>query len=83
MPFAGPFKAVQFTFLRSVTHLFFIVGPDQNMATKRHYNLYPGLILGAFCTILRAPPVGTGLGAKFCQKPVKNQNENYNFDYLF
>ncbi len=29
--------------------------------------------MGAFCTIFRARPFGTGLGAKFGWKPVKNQ----------
>jgi hypothetical protein len=57
-----------------VTHFkFVIVGPDQKMVTKRPYNWSPGLILGAFCTIFRARPVATGLGAKFGRKPAKNQ----------
>ncbi len=38
---------------------------DQEMATKWLYNWSPGLISGAFCTIFRAWPVGTGLGTKF------------------
>ena len=42
-----------------------------------------GVLLGAFCTIFQARPVGTGLGAKFGQKPAKNQNQNYNLYYLF
>ncbi len=29
--------------------------------------------MGAFCTICRARPVGTGLGAKLGRKPAKNQ----------
>ncbi len=63
------------SYLRLVTHFqFLIVGPDQEMATKRPYNWSPGLILGAFCTIFRARPVGTGLGAKFGRKPAKNQS---------
>ena len=49
------------------------VGPDQKMVTKRPSNWSPGLILNAFCTIFRARPVGTGLGAKFGRKPAKNQ----------
>jgi hypothetical protein len=53
------------------------------MVTKRPLNWSPGLILGAFCTIFRARPVGTGLGAKFGRKPAKNQNQNYNFYYIF
>ena len=52
---------------------FIFVGADQNMVTKRPQNWSPGLILGAFCTIFRARPVGTGLGAKFGRKPAKNQ----------
>ncbi len=56
--------------LRLVTHFkFSIVGPDQKMVTKQLYNWSPGPILGAFCTIFRARPVGMGLGAKFDWKP--------------
>ncbi len=40
-------------------------GLDQELATNWSYNWFPGLILGAFCTIFRACPVGVGLGAKF------------------
>ena len=64
-----------------------VVGPDQKMVTERPYNWSPGLILGAFCIIFRARPVGTGLGAKFGRKPAKNQIKiislsayNYNFE---
>ncbi len=61
-------------YLRLVTDLkLLFVGPDQKMVTKRPYNWSPGLILTAFCTILQARPVGTGLGAKFGRKPAKNQ----------
>ncbi len=60
--------------LRLVTHFkFLFLGPDQKMVTKRPENWPPGLILGAFCTIFRARPVGAGLGAKFGRKPAKNQ----------
>ncbi len=66
-----------YTYLRLVTHLkCAIVGPDHKMVTKRPQNLSPGLILGALCTIFRARPVGTGLGAKFGRKPAKTQNKN-------
>ena len=34
--------------------------------------------MGVFCTIFRARPVGTGIGAKFGRKPAKTQNQNYN-----
>ncbi len=59
-----------------VTHFnFSIVGPDLKMVTKRLQNWSPGRIVGAFCTIFRARPVGTGLGAKFGRKPAKNQTQ--------
>ncbi len=45
------------------------------MVTKRLQTRSPGLILGAFCTIFRARPAGTGLGAKFGRKPAKDQIE--------
>ncbi len=48
------------------------------MVTKRPSNWSPGLILGAFCTIYRARPVGRGLGAEFGRKPAKNKNPNTN-----
>ncbi len=35
--------------------------------------------MGAFCTIFRARPVGTGLGTKFGRKPTKNQIQIINF----
>ncbi len=70
---SGHHQQVQ-TYLRLVTHFqFLVVGPDQNMVTKRHYNWSPGLILDVFCTIFRARPVGKGLGAEFGWKPAKNQ----------
>ena len=47
--------------------------PDQEMVTKLPWNWSPGLILGAFCTIFRARPVGTGLGAKFGRKTAQNR----------
>ncbi len=43
------------------------------MVMKRYQNWSPGLILGAFCTIFQARPVGTVLGAKFGRKPPRNQ----------
>ena len=46
---------------------------SKKIVTKRHCNWSPGLILGAFCTIFRARPVGTGLGVKFGRKPAKKQ----------
>ncbi len=62
------------SYLRLATHFkFLIVGPDQNMVTKQPYHWSPGLILCGFCTIARARPVGTGLGAKVGRKPAKNQ----------
>ncbi len=76
--FVAPCNLV--TYLRLVTHFKFVfVGPDQKMVTKWPHNWSPGLILGAFCTICRARPVGTGLGARFGRKPAKNKNHNYNF----
>ncbi len=57
----------------SDTFYFFIVGPDQKMVTKRPSHWSPGQILVAFCTICRARPVGTGLGAKFGRKPANKQ----------
>ncbi len=63
------------TNLRLVTRDTFLIltlGPDQKSVMKRPYNWSPGLILGAFCTLFRAGPVGTGLGAKFGRKPAKN-----------
>ena len=53
-----------------------VSGMDRKIATKEHYNLAARLILVAFCTILQAGPVGTGLGAKVGRKPAKNQNQN-------
>ncbi len=71
---SGPVSYRSITLLRLVTHFkSLFVGVDQKMVTKRFYNCSPGLILGAFCTIFRARPVGTGLGAKFGRKPAKNQ----------
>ena len=35
-------------------------------------------MLDAFCTIVQARPVGTGLGTKFGRKPFQTQNNNYN-----
>ncbi len=62
------------TYLRLVSHFKLIsAGPDQNIVTKRLYNWSPGLILGEFCIIFRARPVGTGLGAKFGRKPAKTK----------
>ena len=56
------------------THFkFLLVGPDQTMVMKRPYNWSPELLVGPFCTIFQAQPVGTGLGAKFGRKPAKNQ----------
>ena len=54
------------------------MGPDQKVGTKEPYNWSPGLILGDFCTIFRARPVGTGPGAKLGRKPSKNQITNIN-----
>ena len=42
------------------------------MATKRLGNWSPGPILGAFCIIFRARPVGTGLGTGFGRKPARS-----------
>ncbi len=59
-------------YLRLVTHFkFLIMGPDQKMVMEQPY-WSPWLILGTFCTIFRARPVGTGLGAKFGRKLAKN-----------
>ena len=52
--------------------LFLSMGPDQQMVSKRPWNWSPGLMLGAFCTIFRARPVGTGLGANFGGKIAEN-----------
>ncbi len=41
--------------------------------TKWQYNPFPGLIIGAFCTIFRAWPVYRGLGAKFGRKTAENR----------
>ena len=57
------------------------MGPDQKVGTKEPYNWSPGLILGAFCTIFRARPVGTGPGAKLGRKPSKNQITNISLIY--
>ncbi len=65
----------------AILNLFF--GLDQDMATKWFYNWSSGLILGAFCTMIRASPVGAGLGAKFGrERRETNQNLNYNFCIL-
>ncbi len=40
--------------------------------TKWHYNLLPGLMLGAFCTVLRAGPGRRGLGAQCGWKTAEN-----------
>ena len=52
--------------LLSVKQPFYILvfGLDQEFATKWLYNWFTELILGAFCTIFRAWPLGAGLGAK-------------------
>ncbi len=52
-----------------------VFGLDEELHTKWSSNWSAGLILGAFCTILRARPVGTGLGAKIGRKPAKKQTE--------
>ncbi len=79
-PLLAPYRAVPLNGLNVLLafaqgHIlkFSIVGPDQQMVTERPSNWSPGLIWGAFCTIFRARPVGTGLGAKFGRKPAKNQ----------
>ncbi len=59
-----------FGFHNQISYFSFHGGTEN--VTKLLYNLFPGLIRGAFCTIFRARPVGTGLGAKFGRKPAKN-----------
>ena len=39
--------------------------------------------MGAFCTIFRARPVGTGLGTEFGRKPAKNHIKLIMVYYLF
>ncbi len=73
----GKPRQASLTFVERRICYFYIVGPDQNMVTKRPQSWPPELILGAFCTIFRARPVGTGLGAKLGRKPA------YNFGHLF
>ncbi len=59
------------------------MGPDQKIVTKLLSKWSPGIIWGAFCTIFRALPVGTGLGARFGWKLAKKQIQIIIFDYLF
>ncbi len=59
------------------------VGPDQQMVTKRPSNWSPGPILGAFCTIFRARPVGTGARGQVRPETGQKQDQKCNFNYLF
>ncbi len=45
---------------------------EENVA-KWHYEWFPWLIVGAFCTIFRAGLVWRGLGAQFGRKTIENQ----------
>ncbi len=58
----------------SDTFQFLIMGSDQNMVTKRHYNLSRELTFCAFYFIFRAWPDSRGPGAKFGRKAAQNLN---------